>query len=47
MNADGSDSVALVENLNVAVEPAWAPTSLAVSSKGKLSTLWGTLKKKE
>ena len=47
MNADGSDSVALVEDLKVAIQPAWAPKPLAVSPKGKVSTLWGTLKRKQ
>ena len=47
MNADGSDSVALVEDLKVAIQPAWAPASLAVSPTGKLSTLWGTLKREK
>ena len=47
MNADASDSVALVEDLNVTIEPVWAPKSLAVSSKGKLSISWGTLKREQ
>ena len=47
MNADGSDSIALVEDLKVAIEPAWAPASLAVSPKERLVTLWGILKSKQ
>ena len=44
MNADGGKGIALVENLELAVEPAWSPKPLVVSPKGKLSTLWARIK---
>ena len=46
MNADGGRRVALAENLELAIEPAWSPKPLVVSPKGKLSTLWGTIKRR-
>lgn len=47
MNADGRRKVTLAENLELAIEPAWFPKPLAVSPKGKLSTLWGIIKIRE
>ena len=47
INADGGKRVALVENLELAVEPAWSPKPLAISPKGKLSTLWARIKIRE
>lgn len=47
MDADGSNEIALAENLKVAIEPVWSPKPLAVSARGRLSTVWGTLKSKQ
>ena len=48
MNADGSNLVNLTQNPNRdEFVASWHPVPLVVSSKGKLSTLWGTLKRKQ
>ena len=46
MNAGGGRRIALAENLELAIEPAWSPKPLVVSPKGKLSTLWGRIKRR-
>ena len=48
MNADGrKKSFALIDDLEFAIEPDWSPKPLVVSSRKKLSTLWGILKRKK
>ncbi len=47
MNTDDSGVVAVVEDLGLVITPAWSPKPLAVSAKGKSSTLRGTLKSKQ
>ena len=48
MNADGrKKSIALIDDLEFAIDPDWSPSLLAVSSKGKMSTLWGILKREK
>ena len=48
MNADGSNVVNLTQNQDRdEFMASWHPIPLAVSAKGKLSTLWGTLKREQ
>ena len=44
MNADGNGVTAIADDLQLALTPVWSPKPLAISPKGKSSTLWGSLK---
>ena len=47
MNADGTGLVNLTQTPGVGeFNPSWKPTPFSVSSRGKLSVIWGTVKQK-
>ena len=47
MNADGTGLVNLTQTPGVGEwHPSWKPTPFSVSSRGKLSVIWGTVKQK-
>ena len=46
MNADGTNPIRLTQNRDWDSSPSWGPApTLSVSSKGKLATLWGKVKR--
>ena len=47
INVDGTGLVNLTETLGISeLSPSWSPSPYSVSSKGRLTTTWGTLKQK-
>ena len=46
MNADGTNPINLTNHPKWDSQPSWEPVpTLSVSSKGKLATLWGKVKR--